>query len=80
MRLKTGGTWVWRALEAAGVGINVLGEPPPNPKTNHLHLSRTEEYADRFTVALVRHSLDWWRSLWAYRMGSRAPDRFGRAL
>ena len=65
---KTGGTWVWRALEAAGVEIEVLGEPPPNPKTNHLDLSRTEEYADRFTIAFVRHPLDWWRSLWAYRM------------
>ncbi len=65
---KCGGTWVWRALEAAGVEIEVLGEPPPNRKTNHLDLSKTEDYADRFTIAFVRHPLGWWRSLWAYRM------------
>lgn len=48
--------------------IEVLGNPPPDPKTNHLDLARTERYADRFTIAFVRHPLDWWRSLWAYRM------------
>lgn len=73
---KCGGTWVWRALEAAGVELEVLGEPPtPNPKTNHLDLSRTEAYADRFTIAFVRHPLDWWRSLWAYRMRTEWDPR-----
>jgi hypothetical protein len=67
---KTGGTWVWRAIEAGGLEFEVLGVPPtPNPKTNHLDLSGTDEYADRFTIAFVRHPLEWWRSLWAYRMG-----------
>ncbi len=65
---KTGGTWIWRALEAAGVEIEVLGLPPPDQRTNHWGLSETEDYAERFTIAFVRHPLDWWRSLWAYRM------------
>lgn len=67
---KTGGTWVWRALEAAGVKIEVLGLPPPDPRTNHWGLRETEQYADRFTIAFVRHPLGWWRSLWAYRMST----------
>jgi hypothetical protein len=65
---KAGGTWIWRALEAAGVEIEVLGLPPPNPKTNHLGLRDTADYAERFTIAFIRHPLDWWRSLWGYRM------------
>ena len=65
---KCGGTWVWRALEASGIEVTPLGEPPPHAKTNHLDLARTQDCADRFTIAFVRHPLDWWRSLWAYRM------------
>jgi hypothetical protein len=65
---KTGGTWVWGALVAAGVEIEVLGLPPPDARTNHWGLRETEDYDDRFTIAFVRHPLDWWRSLWAWRM------------
>jgi hypothetical protein len=67
---KTGGTWAWRALQAAGVPVEAIGGDPPHARTSHLGLSRTEEYADRFTIAFVRHPLTWWRSLWAYRMGT----------
>jgi hypothetical protein len=67
---KTGGTWVWGALEAAGVKFEVLGLPPPDARTNHWSLEHTRDYDDRFTIAFVRHPLDWWRSLWAYRMTS----------
>jgi hypothetical protein len=66
---KCGGTWVWRALEAAGVEVTVFGDTPvPNPKNYHLDLAGTNEYADRFTIAFIRHPLDWWRSMWGYRM------------
>lgn len=66
---KCGGTWVWRALEAAGVDVEVFGEKPvPSPKNYHLDLDHTSAYADRFTIAFIRHPLDWWRSMWGYRM------------
>jgi hypothetical protein len=78
---KCGGTWVWRSLEAAGVKLELLGDPPPlNPATYHLDLSQTAAYADRFTVAFVRHPLDFWRSWWVYRMRTESdPDRRAEA-
>ena len=60
---KTGGVWAYHAMAAAGV--------VPNPGIEliyHADLSQTQEFADRFTIAFVRHPLAWWRSYWAYRM------------
>jgi hypothetical protein len=81
---KTGGTWAWRALQAAGVQVEAIGGDPPSPRTTHLDLSKTTEFADRFTIAFVRHPLDWWRSMWAYRMrtdwdGGRTREEVARS-
>jgi hypothetical protein len=72
---KTGGTWCWRALQMGGVPVEAIGGDPPHPRTTHLDLSQTEEYADRFTIAFVRHPLDWWRSRWAHLMRIGWEDR-----
>ena len=60
---KTGGSWATAAMHAAGV-------PAVRPEEFPFHadLSESRDYGDRFTVAFVRHPLDFWRSYWAYRM------------
>ena len=60
---KTGGVWAYHATAAAGIaplpGVELL---------YHADLRQSEAFADRFTIAFVRHPLDWWRSYWSYRM------------
>jgi hypothetical protein len=34
----------------------------------HAGLAQLRGFDDRFTIAIVRHLLDWWRSFWAHRM------------
>ena len=60
---KTGGSWATDAMCSAGIRAH---HPPGSPP--HLGLAPTSDYADRFTMAFVRHPLDYWRSYWAYRM------------
>ena len=60
---KTGGVWAYHAMAAAGI------TPAPGVElTYHADLSESDAFAQRFTIAFVRHPLDWWRSYWAYRM------------
>jgi hypothetical protein len=65
---KTGGTWVEGALRAAGVPTQPLARPDDGIVAAHATLRVTSDYAERFTLAFVRHPLDWWRSFWGYRM------------
>ena len=60
---KTGGVWAYHAIAAAGIA------PLPGVQlVYHADLEQSEAFAERFTIAFVRHPLDWWRSYWAYRM------------
>lgn len=65
---RTGGMWVTDALVAAGVPTENLDRASPGVVAAHAGLAQTEDYGDRFTFAFVRHPLDWWRSLWGFRM------------
>jgi hypothetical protein len=66
---KTGGTWTAGAVEAAGVTTrlpDLLGE---QHYSAHGHADLNDVTVNnRFSVAFVRHPLDWWRSYWGYRM------------
>lgn len=68
---KTGGTWVRKALEAAGVPWKRTGSDAHVPF--HVIESAVE---GRFTFAFVRHPVSWYQSYWAFRMA--ALDRYGR--
>jgi hypothetical protein len=66
---RTGGTWATSALVAAGVPVRFLDRPTPGfVVSGHADLERSSDHAGRFTFAFVRHPLDLWRSVWAYRM------------
>jgi hypothetical protein len=60
---KTGGVWAYHAMAAAGIA-----SAPGVELSYHADLGESEAFAERFTIAFVRHPLDWWRSYWAYRM------------
>jgi hypothetical protein len=60
---KTGGSWAPEAIRAAGVPVTRPEGPP-----GHATLAESWDYADRFTFAIVRHPLDYWRSYWAFRV------------
>jgi hypothetical protein len=62
---KTGGSWATDAMCAAGVAA-----VHPEPSPAHATLDESSGYGDRFTFAFVRHPLDYWRSYWAYRVGT----------
>jgi len=66
---KTGGTWVTQAVQAAGVAAlpPSLAGAPGTGGDPHTSLSELAA-GDRFSVAFVRHPLDWWRSYWGHRM------------
>src|SRR6185503_7603225 len=59
---KTGVTWVWEALKAAGVEL----EPIPGPE-NHPH-PRLQDFdrKQRFTFGFVREPVSWYGSIWNY--------------
>lgn len=67
---KTGGTWVIGALRAGGVAFEIVRRPATSPVTlveDHIGLDESRDFADRFTIAFVRHPLTWWPSFWVYR-------------
>jgi hypothetical protein len=67
---KTGGTWVVGALRASGVAFEVVRRPAMTAVTlveDHIGLDESRDFADRFTIAFVRHPLTWWTSFWVYR-------------
>ncbi|MGA2319505.1 MAG: hypothetical protein ABSG95_02025 [Solirubrobacteraceae bacterium] len=66
---KTGGTWVAQAVTAAGVQTSRPDPLADQRYSGHGHASLLDfSLGDRFSVAFVRHPLDWWRSYWGYRM------------
>jgi len=66
---KTGGTWVTQAVQAAGVAALPPSSAGARAARGDPHTSLGELSAgDRFSVAFVRHPLDWWRSYWGHRM------------
>ena len=66
---KTGGTWVRRAIEAAGIPAAEVGDSP------HCAFTSTNG-SGLFKFAFVRHPLTWYQSFWCYRMrlGWRMED------
>jgi hypothetical protein len=60
---KTGGTFLTEAIAAAGVPIET-----PEGSPGHASLAESLDYSDRFTFAVIRHPLDYWRSYWAFRL------------
>ncbi len=62
---KTGGSWATEAVAAAGADVHFPDTFPPHW---HADLADGAAFRDRFTIAFVRHPLDWWRSYWGYRM------------
>lgn len=62
---KTGGSWVYRALEMSGLSSGIIGQ-----EHNHKH---SEPWA--FTV--VRNPADWWVSLWRHHEDHRWPKYDG---
>jgi hypothetical protein len=66
---KTGGTWVAQAVAAAGVQTSRPDPPAGQRYSDHGHAYLPDvSVGERFSVAFVRHPLDWWRSYWAHRM------------
>jgi GT2 family glycosyltransferase len=69
---KTGGSWATLALSKAGVATAPLHLELPSHRgergRSHEDLEDTQSYSELFTVAFVRHPLDWWRSYWCHRM------------
>jgi len=66
---KTGGSWVTEAVRSAGVPAWAPAPTSGRDDPVHAHADLREVAAsDRFSVAFVRHPLDWWRSYWGHRM------------
>jgi hypothetical protein len=65
---KTGGVWVTGALAAAGVATAPLARSQNGMVPAHAGLEATADYDRLFTLAYIRHPLDWWRSFWGHRM------------
>lgn len=62
---KTGGTWIHRALENAGVETSHF-----TPK-GFPHSTRHDENTDGYyTFAFVREPISWYKSYWKYRMNT----------
>jgi hypothetical protein len=57
---KTAGTWVTKAMEAAGVNVS--------QEASSIHAPFHElDRRGRFTFAFVRDPADWWGSMWRFR-------------
>jgi hypothetical protein len=68
---KTGGTWATHAIIEAGVRVTDPQVADPDEhyaQKGHVRLDQIERRDELFTIAFVRHPLDWWRSFWAHRM------------
>jgi hypothetical protein len=76
---KTGGTWACHAIIEAGVHVREPEVVAPDlhyAQKGHVRLDQIPGFEELFTIAFVRHPLDWWRSFWAHRMreGWLFPD------
>lgn len=71
---KTGGTWVRRAIAAAGIRAEESG---PFDVHDHYGLLDLPSYlvADRFTFGYVRHPVSWVQSRWAWAVRSGFPSK-----
>jgi hypothetical protein len=68
---KTGGTWATHAIIEAGVRVTDPEVAAPDEhyaQKGHVRLDQIPDRERLFTIAFVRHPLDWWRSFWAHRM------------
>src|ERR1700722_8386556 len=66
---KTGGSWMTQAVRSAGVPTWAPDPLGDRSYSEHGHADlRDVGVNDRFSVAFVRHPLDWWRSYWGHRM------------
>ena len=68
---KTGGTWATHAIIAAGVRVtdpDVVDPDEDYAQKGHVRLDQIAGRDQLYTIAFVRHPLDWWRSFWAHRM------------
>jgi hypothetical protein len=68
---KTGGTWATHAIIEAGVRVTDPDVADPDEhyaQKGHVRLDQIPDRERLFTIAFVRHPLDWWRSFWAHRM------------
>jgi hypothetical protein len=68
---KTGGTWATHAIIQAGVHVTDphVSEPDEHyAQKGHVRFDQIAGREQLFTIAFVRHPLDWWRSFWAHRM------------
>lgn len=72
---KTGGIWVRKAIENAGIPTVEVGEGT-GAAHQHNHYWQVDR-AGKFTFAFVRHPLTWYPSFWSYRMltGWQTMDR-----
>ena len=81
---KTGGTWVKRAMRAAGLDWGythtAVGPSPFGLKRSHGTPDNTPDGAKmgRFAIAFVRRPVAWYRSYWAFRSrkGARRDEGF----
>lgn len=75
---KTGGIWTAGAVEAAGVPTWRPDSLGHQHYSSHGHADLADVMIDnRFSVAFVRHPLDWWRSYWGHRMRTGWRDDNG---
>ncbi len=72
---KTGGSWAYAAMLAAGIRLQHPAQPANlSPRARHYAdaghpgLAEIEGPDGLFTFAFVRHPLAWWRSFWGHRM------------
>lgn len=63
---KTGGIWVRKAIENAGIPTVEVGKGTGAAQLHNLYsqVDRT----GKFTFTFVRHPLEWYPSFWSYRM------------
>jgi hypothetical protein len=60
---KTGGSWMTQAVKSAGVPTWAPDPLGDRSYSEHGHADlRDVGVSDRFSVAFIRHPLDWWRS------------------
>ncbi len=63
---KTGGIWVRKAIENAGIPAVEVGEGTGAAQQHNRYWQ--VDRAGKFTFAFVRHPLTWYPSFWNYRM------------
>ena len=65
---KTGGTWVTQAIQRAGIPARALSPFGDNETANEHCLPEHVAIRGKFTFAFVRNPIEWYASMWGYRM------------